>query len=93
MAEHDKDRSAEDDDGTTKDIFPTVYRSAQDAVDVTELAQAERAVAQHAATPEQVAGVSEAGQERRAEDRLERWQGRRSMEETSMNDPSRSASP
>lgn len=66
MAEPDEDR----------DIFPTVYRSAQDAIDVDELAQAERAVARHAATRDQIAGVGEAGRERRAEDRLERWRGR-----------------
>lgn len=62
---------------TGEDIFPTVYRSAEDAVDVEELARAERAAARHAATPEQAAGVAAAAQVRRAEDRLEGWRGRR----------------
>lgn len=62
--------------GEDRDIFPTVYRSADDASDVVELARAERAAARHGATPDQAAGVAAAGQVRRAEDRLEGWRGR-----------------
>lgn len=62
--------------GEVPDIFPTQYRSAEDAADVAALAQAERAAARHAATPEQIDGVAAAGQARRAEDRLEGWQRR-----------------
>lgn len=58
------------------DIFPTEYRSAEDAADVAEFAVAERAVARHAGTPAEVAGVAEAGKARRAEDRIEGWRRR-----------------
>lgn len=69
---HDDDRSDPED----LDIFPTVHRTAEDALDVEELARAERAAARHAATPEQAAGVAAAAKVRRAEDRLESWRGR-----------------
>jgi hypothetical protein len=63
------------DAGEEPDIHQTVYRS-EDVSDVEELAEAERAAARHAATPDQVAGVAAAAEVRRTEDRLEQWQGR-----------------
>ena len=65
-----------DDTGERPDIFPMQVSSAEDAADVAELAAAERAVARHAGTPEDVEGVAEAGKARRGEDRLEGWRRR-----------------
>jgi hypothetical protein len=58
------------------DIFPAQFLSVEDAADVAALAEAERAVARHAGTPEDVEGVVEAGKARRSEDRLEGWRRR-----------------
>lgn len=55
------------------DIYPIVFRGVDDQADVRELAEAERAVARNGATPEQAAGVREAGRVRRAEHRLDAW--------------------
>lgn len=77
--QHPEDHSADteaDDTGERPDIFPMQIRSAEDAADVAELAAAERAVARHAGTPEDVEGVAEAGKARRGEDRLEGWRRR-----------------
>jgi hypothetical protein len=75
-ADHPDDTDHPDDAGERPDIFPTIYRSAHDAADAAALAEAERAVARHGATPEQVDGVTEAAQVRRAEERLEGWRRR-----------------
>jgi hypothetical protein len=53
--------------------LPTVFRDAADVTAARELAEAERAVAQHAASPEQAAGVAVARRARRAEDRVRSW--------------------
>ncbi|HEY2205715.1 MAG TPA: DUF4383 domain-containing protein [Pseudonocardia sp.] len=55
------------------DVLPTVYPHAEDVRAVRELAEAERAVARHNATPAQADGVREAGRFRRAEDRVGSW--------------------
>ncbi|MEN3264612.1 DUF4383 domain-containing protein [Pseudonocardia sp.] len=57
--------------------LPTVFRDHADVIAARELAEAERAVAQHAATPEQVARVAVAGGARRAEDRVSAWRAGR----------------
>jgi hypothetical protein len=77
--QHTRDHTGDtepDDSGERPDIFPTQFRSVEDAADVAELAAAERAVARHAGTPEDVEGVAEAGKARRGEDRLEGWRRR-----------------
>lgn len=66
-----------EEDAGTPDIFPTVYADADDAADVAQLALAEQAVARNGGTPEQRDGVARAATARRAEERLERWRGRR----------------
>ncbi|MEN3267215.1 DUF4383 domain-containing protein [Pseudonocardia sp.] len=53
--------------------LPTVFRDQADVVAARELAEAERAVAQHAATREQVVRVAAARRARRAEDRVSEW--------------------
>ncbi|MEJ3654018.1 hypothetical protein WEH80_13665 [Actinomycetes bacterium KLBMP 9759] len=78
--------TSDDEVGAKPDIFPTEYRSAADAADVTALAEAERAVARHTATPEQIEGVAMAGEDRRAEDRLEAWRRRRPAAAEHAND-------
>lgn len=55
------------------DVLPTVYADPEDVTAVRELADAERAVARHGATPEQAGGVAAAGRARRAEDRVHGW--------------------
>ncbi|MEN3269350.1 DUF4383 domain-containing protein [Pseudonocardia sp.] len=57
--------------------LPTVFRDQDDVAAARELAEAERAVAQHAATPEQVARVAAARGARRAEDRVSAWRAGR----------------
>jgi hypothetical protein len=57
--------------------LPTVFRDHADVIAARELAEAERAVAQHAATPEQVTRVAAAGRARRAEDRVSAWRAGR----------------
>jgi hypothetical protein len=60
--------------GDGQDVpLPTVFRDHADVIAARELAEAERAVAQHAATSEQVGGVAVAGGARRAEDRVSAW--------------------
>jgi Domain of unknown function (DUF4383) len=53
--------------------MPTVFRDAADVIAARELAEAERAVAQHAASPEQIDRVAAARSARRAEDRVRAW--------------------
>jgi hypothetical protein len=53
--------------------LPTVFRDAEDVIAARELAEAERAVAQHAASPAQADGVAAAMKSRRAEDRVQAW--------------------
>jgi 16S rRNA C1402 (ribose-2'-O) methylase RsmI len=50
-----------------------LFEDPADLAAVHALADAERAVAQHAATARQVAGVSAAGDERSPEDRVRAW--------------------
>jgi hypothetical protein len=57
--------------------LPTVFRDHADVIAARELAEAERAVAQHAATSEQVGRVAVAGGARRAEDRVSAWRAGR----------------
>ena len=76
--ENDPPDTEPDSAGERLDIFPTRYRSVEDAADVAELADVERTVARHGGTPEQIAGVTEAGRVRRTADRLAAWRrGRR----------------
>lgn len=60
-------------DDDSVEVLPTVYPEARDAQEVRALADAERAVAQHGATPEQAAAVAAIRDVRRAEDRLAAW--------------------
>jgi hypothetical protein len=53
--------------------LPTIFRDAADVIAARELAEAERAVAQHAASPEQAERVASVGSARRAEDRVRAW--------------------
>lgn len=53
--------------------LPTVYPDDGDALAVRELADAERAAAEHRATPEQASGIHAIRDIRRAEDRLAAW--------------------
>ena len=53
--------------------LPTVFRDAADVIAARELAEAERAVAQHAASPEQAERVAAVRSSRRAEDRVRAW--------------------
>lgn len=59
-----------DDDGA---VLPTIYPHEDDAAAVRALADAERAVARHSATPEQAAAVHAIRDARSAEDRLAAW--------------------
>lgn len=60
-------------DEGVEDVMPTVYAEPEDVVAVAELAEAERAVARHDASPVQARGVEAAAQHRRGEDRVESW--------------------
>jgi Domain of unknown function (DUF4383) len=53
--------------------LPTVFRDMADVIAARELAEAERAVAQHAASAEQAERVAAARRARRAEDRVRAW--------------------
>ena len=55
------------------DVLPTIYPHPEDVTSARELAEAERAVARHGATPTQTEAVAIAGQHRRAEDRVQSW--------------------
>jgi hypothetical protein len=72
----DHPSDAESDTGERQDIFPAQFLSAEDAADVAALAEAERAVARHGGTREELEGVAAAGKARRSEDRLEGWRRR-----------------
>ena len=61
-----------EDDGPPE-MLPTVFPEPEDAVAATELATAERAVAQHTASPEQSSRVGAISHIRRAEDRVRAW--------------------
>jgi hypothetical protein len=54
-------------------VLPAIYPQPDDAVDVRDLADAERAVAQNGATPDQAAAVHAIRDVRTAEDRLVAW--------------------
>lgn len=69
----DTSQRGEHPDEGVEDIMPTVYTEPEDVVAVAELAEAERAVARHDASPAQVRGVEAAAQHRRGEDRVESW--------------------
>ena len=60
-------------DEAVADIAPATYSDPEDVVAVAELAEAERAVARHHATPAQTRGVETAAQHRRGEDRVDSW--------------------
>jgi len=60
-------------EGEQRAPLPTVYSHPADAAAARDLAAAERAVAQNAATTEQRAGVAALSGLRRAEDRLSAW--------------------
>jgi hypothetical protein len=71
---HDNPYYAERHPGEEPQVpLPAVMRDAGDVAAARELAEAERAVAQHAATPEQIVRVEAAARERRAEDRVRAW--------------------
>jgi hypothetical protein len=72
----DHAEDTEPDTDERPDIFPAQLLSAEDAADVAALADAERAVARHGGTREELEGVAEAGKARRSEDRLEGWRRR-----------------
>lgn len=55
--------------------LPTTFRDPADAAAARELAEAERAVTQHTASPELVARVADVDHLRREEDRVRRWRG------------------
>ena len=55
--------------------LPTTFHDPADAVAARELAEAERAVAQHTASPEVAARVADVDHLRREEDRVQRWRG------------------
>ena len=56
--------------------LPTTFPDPADAAAARELAEAERAVAQHTASAEVAARVADADHMRREEDRVRRWRGR-----------------
>jgi hypothetical protein len=74
LQDHAEDTEPDTDE--RPDIFPAQLLSAEDAADVAALADAERAVARHGGTREELEGVAEAGKARRSEDRLEGWRRR-----------------
>lgn len=55
--------------------LPTTFPDPADAAAARELAEAERAVTQHTASPEVAARVAEVDHLRREEDRVRRWRG------------------
>ena len=57
----------------TRDPLPSHFDGPEDAAAARELAEAERAVAQHAATPEITARVEAVRSMRREEDRVQEW--------------------
>ena len=59
--------------GDTPDPLPSHFDSPEDATAARELAEAERAVAQHVAPPEVVARVQAVREKRRDEDRVQEW--------------------
>jgi hypothetical protein len=61
----------------TLDALPSHFDGPEDAAAARELAEAERAVAQHAATPEVTADVEAVRSLRREEDRVQEWRRRR----------------
>jgi Domain of unknown function (DUF4383) len=65
------------DDGPPE-MLPTVFPEPEDAVAATELASAERAVAQRTASPEQSSRGGALGHLRRVEDRVQAWRDTRS---------------
>jgi hypothetical protein len=67
-----QERHSDDDDPLP---LPTTFPDVADAAAARELAQAEYAVAQHAASPEQRERVAAVGHLRRAEDRVRVWRG------------------
>ena len=73
---HDHPDDAGSDTDERPDIFPAQFRTPEDAADAAALAEAERAVARHGGTREELEGVAEAGKARRSEDRLEGWRRR-----------------
>jgi hypothetical protein len=56
--------------------LPTTFRDPADVAAARELAEAERAVTQHTASPEVAARVADVDRLRREEDRVRRWRGR-----------------
>lgn len=72
--QYQRERHA-DDDGP--DPLPSHFDGPEDAAAARELAAAERAVAQHAATPEVTADVEAVRALRREEDRVQEWRRRR----------------
>jgi hypothetical protein len=66
---YQQERHGDEDAGA----MPTIYPREDDAASVRDLADAERAVAQHSATPEQAAAVHAIRDVRTAEDRLVAW--------------------
>ena len=53
--------------------MPTVFTDTEDVVAARELAEAERADARHASTPEQAVRLERVRGERRIEDRVQAW--------------------
>lgn len=68
-------RERHDDDGPP-DMLPTTFPDHEDAVAAYELADAERAVAGHTASPDQAARVAATREFRRIEDRVRSWRGK-----------------
>ena len=67
MQQHDSS------DARATEELSTIFDDPADVVAAIELADAERAVAQHTASPDQVGGVAAAGGSRRPEDRVRAW--------------------
>jgi hypothetical protein len=62
-------------DADVPEPLPTTFPDPADAAAARELAEAERAVAQHTASPEVAARVADVDRLRREEDRVRRWRG------------------
>jgi Domain of unknown function (DUF4383) len=62
-------------DDAGPDPLPTTFRDPGDIAAARELAEAERAVAQHAAPPDVVARVDALRDVRESEERVQRWRG------------------
>jgi hypothetical protein len=71
---YQRERHADD---NAPDALPSHFDGPEDAAAARELAAAERAVAQHAATPELTADVEAVRALRREEDRVQEWRRRR----------------